>query len=115
MRGSDLATGCVSVPGFAEHATPVIVEIAIEGFHRSVLHQPELVGASLQQITMETSITAPEKSLRASISAARLSMSRWLVGSSKMMRCGALKVASPEQSRLLAARQFLNLRIAGKS
>ncbi len=46
-----------------------------------------------------TRITAPEYSVSASTSASRLSMSRWLVGSSRISRCGASMVASSSDSR----------------
>ena len=42
---------------------------------------------------------APSYSLIASISSARLSMSRWLVGSSRISSCGPSKVARPISSR----------------
>src|ERR1700716_174954 len=44
-------------------------------------------------------MTAPAKPLIASISAARLSMSRWLVGSSSTTRCGPSKHASASSRR----------------
>ena len=46
-----------------------------------------------------TRITAPPYSVSASTSASRLSMSRWLVGSSRMIRCGASSVAISRLSR----------------
>ena len=44
-------------------------------------------------------MTAPGKSLIASASAARLSISRWLVGSSRMIMLGPKKVARPNSNR----------------
>ena len=53
-----------------------------------------------------TRITAPPYSVSASTSASRLSMSRWLVGSSRMIICGASSAASKQrQPRLLPPRQ----------
>ena len=46
-----------------------------------------------------TRITAPEYSVSASTSASRDSISRWLVGSSRISRCGASMVASSSDSR----------------
>ena len=47
-----------------------------------------------------TRITAPPYSVSASTSASRLSMSRWLVGSSRMIICGASSAASKSDSRV---------------
>ena len=47
-----------------------------------------------------TRITAPPYSVSASTSASRLSMSRWLVGSSRMIICGASSAASSSASRV---------------
>ena len=67
--------------------------------------------ASIRWRSCEIRITAPGKSLSAWISDSRLSMSRWLVGSSRMNRFGPSKADKPhQQPRLLAARQILGRR-----
>ena len=62
---------------------------------------------------------APSYSLIASISSARLSMSRWLVGSSRISSCGPSKVASPISSRAFSppdsAAILVSARVAGKA
>src|ERR1043166_2007055 len=60
-------------------------------------------------------MTAPSKSLMASASAARLSMSRWLVGSSRMIMLGAWKVASPSSSRAFSPPERLFTSVSAAS
>ena len=51
--------------------------------------------------------------MSASTSASRLSMSRWLVGSSRISRCGASKVARPSSSRAFSPpERFADRRVA---
>ena len=60
-------------------------------------------------------ITAPSYSLRPWISASRLSTSRWLVGSSRISRCGAWKVASVNSSRAFSPPESFRPRVSAFS
>src|SRR6476661_4066403 len=103
--------------GVAKYTTPVIVEIAIEGFHRSVLHQPESVGTSLQQIAIVRDQHHRAGKIVEGLDQRRAAVNVEMVGrlveNDEMRRIKGGK--SKQQSRLLAAREFLNLRVAGKS
>src|SRR5262249_56141891 len=95
--------------GMGEQATPVSVEVSVEGFHCSVLHQPESIGASLQQIAiMRDQYYRAGKlveSLDKRCAAVNVEMVRRLVENHKMRGIEGGK--SKEQPRFLANRELL--------